>query len=729
MAYESFNYDIKDRLPEWWKNDTFLTPINRYTQELIRDLIGGLLGNFGAVQPFQIWKTLPTEYSYVHRYYIRDPLLTTEDGEPSPLVLYPSERIYAYLPNSKRNCHGVIQLRLNGIREQEDYDEKAGRRTIKVLKQLKLTNGNQTITFNNISTVTDIKIFTEDGTILVDGVPRDDLVKGSFNKIYPQAKNLNYNEVDVDDENKITRISIEATMDEQIEQLFFDLQIKLIHPIYVTEQNMRIHTVSAFPIEWVKLYGFFCHDYNNKQEWRFLWEKHYRKKDRVVYDRITKQFDCETFYMQVKLYGIGVPYTYGFPQSDLSNDATFQTNKNLDKWGRIYSLPRRYYKTQISEEEEPYTFPPYYNYDIEQDFWYEERLVNEYRHNDDAINAALIKDTNLNNIGILKCIDPSIHDIYVYTETIKHSINNEHQTDKILPTYLSEEGEGVTWQTPHEVANSNITAAKITLQPQTSETFNTKENQTKTLEIFFDKEDIPELPKNIEITGIELQLNGLTDVHSDSLILDDRSQMLLPTTYTKENGEVFTTIDNIQINNDIYYWEKGKGTYTIGGQNNLFNLSEIKREQLQQGLTFNIGFTNLNTFLKTTIVLYSINLIIYYKIIHDSYDINIEMDNREIILTDPEKQNITMKIHLKNTGLTPIIDKKIHIVSNAGIDITNTSFPLFDLDIGESFTIGNLEEDKIIITSANQKTGLYDIVVFCDDKVISNEISIREFKE
>ena len=223
-----------------------------------------------------------------------------------------------------------------------------------------------------------------------------------------------------------------------------------------------------------------------------------------------------------------------------------------------------------------------------------------------------------------------------------------------------------------------------------------KENQTQILKVEFG--DIPELPKNIEITGLEVQLKGLTDIHSDSLILDDRSQMLLPTVYTKANGETFTQIDNIQINNEIQYWEKGKGVYKIGGKNDLFNLPMIKRSQIQNGLTFHLAFTNLNTFLKATIVLYSIQLIIYYKIIYDSYDIEVELDKQQIILDDPEKQNIVMKINLKNTGEIPVVNKNIYIAHAQGIDVTHTRFPTFDLDVGEEFTIGNQFDDQIIIT-------------------------------
>lgn len=704
MAYENFSYDIKERLPEWWKHDGFLEPINRYSQQLIRDIVGGLLGNFGVVQPFQVWKTLPTEYSWTHTYQSHDPRLQYVEGGTSPLILNQNQPIRAFFPNSKRNCHAVIQLQLQG--DQQGLD--------KPLKKIVIKNANQRITINNIRTTSDIKIFTEDNSILIDGYQQDDLVTGRFDKIYPQAQNTNYDELDVYDENKITFLEIESDT-----TVNFALKVKMIHPVYVTEQNIRIHTVSAFPIEWVKLYGFYCHDFNNKQEWRFLWEKQYKKSDRVVYDRITKQFDCETFYIQVKLHGIGLPFVYGFPQNEFASNPAFQPNGNLDKWGRIYGLPRRFYKTNISEEEERYTYPPFYNYDIEQDYWYEERLVNEYRHNTEAINTALIKDSDLNNIAILQCIDPSINDIYVYTETIKADIDNSRQTNEIYPTSLEEDGEGITWQTPHEIANTKTTAAEVELKPLSSDIFNEKENQTKILTIHFD--DIPELPKNINITGIELQLNGLTDIHSDSLILDNRSQMLLPTYYKKNNDEVFSVIDNIQINNDIQYWEKGKGVYKIGGKNDLFNLSEIKRDQIKDGLTFNIGFTNLNTFLKATIVLYAIKLIIYYQVIEDIYDIDVEFDSKEIVLSDNNKQQIAMKINLENTSEIPIVNKNVYIATPNEVNITNNRFPQFDLDVNEKFTIGNLPSDQIIITPKE-----YDILSLVENSEINKNIDLHE---
>lgn len=714
MAFDTFNYDIKSKLPLWWQEDTFLEPINRYSQELLKELLGGFLTNLGVVQPVQVWKTLPTEYSWIHTYVDDDDLLHNKQGGKIGKYLMANQPIIAEIPNSKRNCHGYIQLKLNG--DSLGAKKRIGKITIK--------NANQVITIKNITTMSDIKIFTEDQTILIDGVQRSDLVNGSFDKIYSQAKNSDYSQLSIDDENKITFIEIESDT-----TVYFDLKIKHIHPIYVTEQNIRVYTVSAFPLESIKLYGFYCNDFNNQQEWRYLWEKTYDIEDRVVFDRITKQFDCETFYIQVKFHGIGFPLTYGFPQEEYHMNTAFNTNKVLDKWGRIFGLPRRYYKTHITDDEEPFTYPPFYKYNIEQDYWYEQRLVNEYRYNEDAINASYIKDDELHNIALLQSIDPFIEDIYVYTETISPDIDNNRSVGYINPTYIMEGGDGVTWQNPHQVANTAFVGAEIKLNPKTGKFLNDEKTyQTKVLELYFN--EIPDLPTNIKIKGIELKLHGMTDIHSDSLALDKRSYMLLPNYTTNIHNEVVENTELIPLNMTDHAWEKGKGVYSIGGKDSLFGLDSLSKAQIKDGIRFEIAFTNNNEFLAANIVLYNIQLFIYYEIIYDKYDIDVIFDKKTIIINDPTHQDINITIPLKNTGNIPIYNKNIYIAVPPELNISNQKFLPIDLDIGESFIVGQTQTDKIddhiTITCPNNITGFYDVIVFCDEKVIKNEIVVKE---
>lgn len=725
--WDTINDDIRSRLPEYWKSDLFLEPINRYTQELSIQFLAELLSSLGVVRPVQVWKTLPEEYHWEHRYgKTADPFFCCEKINKttgvktiqelaSSIVEEDSDEyektLCAMVPNTKRNCDAVIRIQLEG-----SPDDK-----IEQIKEFQIKNAGQIITIKKISNRTTIDIFTESGVILIDGVQRSDLVQGMFHKIRPIASNTNFDEVDIDDENKKTQIEFKST-----NSVLIKLSVKLIKPVYVTEQNIRLATVSAFPIESVKLYGFYCNEFNNKEEWRFLWEKNYSIRDRVTYDKITKQFDCEIFYVQVKFHGIGNYLVEGFPKDEFSSNPAFITDKKLDYWGKYFGLPRRYYRADISEDEEPFTYPKYYPYEIEQDYWYEERIVNEYRQEFEPINLLYLKDTDLNNLAILEIIDPLMEDVWVYSETITPTIDNNQETNDILPFESIQSGEGQTWTNPSTLQSTNIQTAAVSLEPKDSNSINNKSYMSKVLKLKF---KTPQLPDNIVVKGLELKFNGMTDLHSDSLILDDRTILKLPFEYEKANGDKFSRIETFKINHYEEQWRKGQGTYTIGGKTDLFGLDSIEKYQIKDEVNFEIGFTNENDFLITNIELYNIKLKIYYEIIEDTYDVKVNFDKKEMVITQNDVINLT--IDLKNTGELPIVDKTIFIAVPPELKIENDTFN-FDLDVGEEFTIGNKASDKIQITlpnSENAVAGMFDVIVFCDDKVIKNEILVRRGKQ
>ena len=70
--FDSFDYDIEKRLPEWWKGFGALEPVNQYTQILIADILQGLLTTMGVVQPLNCWLTIPEEYTWYHHYKATD---------------------------------------------------------------------------------------------------------------------------------------------------------------------------------------------------------------------------------------------------------------------------------------------------------------------------------------------------------------------------------------------------------------------------------------------------------------------------------------------------------------------------------------------------------------------------------------------------------------------------------------------------------------------------------
>lgn len=712
MAWDNFDTDINAKLPEWWKNSPLALPINRYAQELIEDMIGSFLSSLGLVQPVQVWKTIPEEYHWLHSFEYLDKRLSMKKGEYTThgvaKTLLTDTPMYVTLPNTKRKNHGYIHLMLNGnaFRESEP------------IKKLTIKNHNQIIEFNNIDTKTDIQIWTEDNRILINGVPKNDLINGRIYYIEAEARDPITKDLDVYDENKKTQLVITSST-----QVDFDLDIEIFKPTYVTEQNIRLSTVSAFPLEWVKLYGFYCHDFNNKREWKFLWEKNYTEKSRTVYDRITKQYDVETFYIQVKFHGIGLPLTYGFPQEQYASNPAFQINEKLDYWGRIYQMPRRFYKPTIMEEEEPFTFPKYYPYDIEQDYWYEQRMVNEYRQEYENIDAVYIKDTNFNNLAILKSIDPFMNDVWVYTETLPAIRSNKSQTDDIYPEEVTQkiDENGVSWTDPHYIASDLINKATITLSRGDDENQSSYDNIAKPLHLTFGEIS---LPKNIEINGIELKFNAETDYHSNTLRLDKRSYMYLPDGYA------------ISIKDNTQDWHKGQGEYIIGGQTYTFN-EPLTREDLIHGLSFDIGFENANKYLVSNVSIYNITLCIYYTKIYDNYSITADFNRRTILLSENNKE-IKILLNLKNEGEIPVENKGIFIAVPSELDITNNEFA-FSLDVGEKFTIGKLNSDRIIITphffteeesidniEKGYITGLFDVIIFCDNKVIKEEILVRQ---
>lgn len=758
-SFDPKNYLIKEKLPEWWKQDTFLAPIDTYIQELIVDMVSSLLNNLSVVQPFNVWKWLPEEYNWMHNYYSSDPYLEGRDS-----TLHPGYVTHAIIPNTKRNCHAIIRLSLTGNNHTQ-YDEHGEiDKTHQEDVNITIKNGYQELRIKDVKNLSVIDIYTEDGTILIDGIENYDLVEGKIGKIQPIPKYPDFMEpyidengeekkrpIDIADENKITRL--ELTADKEVN---FDLSVELLHPVYVTEQHIRLATVSAFPLEWVKLFGFYCHDFNPNEGYRLLWEKNYRKDDRVVYDKITKQYDCERFYIQIKLQGIAAPLYYGFPQEELPGNAAFATNKKLDDWGKIYGLPRRLYRKDISEDEERNTFPPYYNYPIEQDYWYEERMVNEYRFNDDANDGLFIKDSDLNNIAILESISPNINDVWVFTETIIPETDIERETGELYPCKVTEikDSQGVAWEDPQALTKETLISKPISLAPRDGTTFANFNNTSKTLKFRYNLRDL-DIPKNIEITGIQLKFYAETDMHSSRLALDPvRSKMFLNSIHTRDNGDKFSVEEEINVATDIITWGKGKKRYTIGNKNYLFEQDSISREQLFKKydndgefvdtgyIDFNIAFTNYDELIEAKLLLKAMTLNIYYKLYQDEFDIEMKLSDRDIVLSEDER-DINVVIDVENTGMTEIENKKIFIAVPPELEIVDDKNEFdFDLSIGESFTIGdgkqinkygkeyNDPDDMIIVRpieiDGKYRTGKYDIILFCDDKVLKDEITIRQ---
>src|SRR5574344_388373 len=103
MAFNPLNYDIDSKMPEWWRNDPFLSVTNKYAMEIIRDTLGLLLPQLSAEQPWQVWKTLPEEYNWIHHYEDYEDLLGNKEDSKycsGALALGNQQVILAKMPNT-----------------------------------------------------------------------------------------------------------------------------------------------------------------------------------------------------------------------------------------------------------------------------------------------------------------------------------------------------------------------------------------------------------------------------------------------------------------------------------------------------------------------------------------------------------------------------------------------------------------------------------------------------
>lgn len=772
--FDSYSYDIYERLPEWWKEDKLAKSVNDYSNDLIAAILEGLLSTGGVAQPLNCWLTIPEEYTWYHHYQSPDDLLTdvnivnenetiiqsatsilfTDDNDETH-----SRKIVASLPNTKRECNAKIQLKLLGrlsdlyhgefspANSSNDFldfkksDDKGDEllsnfRKQDVIREITITNAEQTITLHNIPSTASIEILTETNEILIDGQTNDDLVDGCINKIKPVIKNKDYQEsyidsngetqtknIEIENENKKTEIEITSTASVE-----FDLQVYLYKPTYTTEQNIQVTSVSAFPIERITLYGYFCHPFNNRAGLKYLWEKKYTERSRTTYDRITKQFDCERFYIEVKFYGISTPLRKGFPQEINNSNVIYQPNPNLDKWGKIYNLPRRLYKPDITKDEEPFTFPKYYPYSIEQDYWYEQRMINEYKVNNEAVNSLWIRDSDYNKVAVLDCIYPYMNDIWVYTETVDSRNILADQVQLKNPTLTENEVYGgVSWGKEQLTLNNPL---MITLNPDNSETAELNDNstQSKPLKISFDLHEVQEnettayesTPKDIKIKGIELKIKSHVDLQQAGIKLSDRSTVTIPY-ISKYFDEPKLEQRNIYVTPEE--WEREKGYYIIGSETNLFGEEEITREQIFAGnngkIDFELIFSNENSFLESTLYIEEIILNIYYELIPAEYDLTVSLNKSELLSTEDK---IQLTVNVKNTGKISVDTKELFIITSPELFIDNQYNGItFDLEVDEVL------EPVIFDIKAKEGTqvGLYDIIVFCEDKIIPNEILVR----
>ena len=273
--------------------------------------------------------------------------------------------------------------------------------------------------------------------------------------------------------NEVVRITLETHRTEEIE-CDIDIDMQMDNVVFTDEQNIEITGLEAVPIERVELYAEYDFPFNKSYNgWHKVYDKKYDSNTNVVYDMITTQIYTKKFYVDVYFKTLQYPYRVGFPCfKDAEEDSAYHVNTGLDVWGVQLGLERRKYKSNIPEEEYYRTYPIYYPFDIEQDYWYFKRLTSEYAWNDLAKNDVDLLDTDNNPIVRLYAIDPFMEDLVVHAKSI-------YPTDKEFVNYnnynpiaiLQRHAEGIGKQTEYSdiinlIAN-NQKRTSITLKNKT----------------------------------------------------------------------------------------------------------------------------------------------------------------------------------------------------------------------------------------------------------------------
>lgn len=296
--------------------------------------------------------------------------------------------------------------------------------------------------------------------------------------------------------------------EENIEDVNIDITITYDNVVFINEQNIEVTGLELIPIEKVELYAYYDFPYNPiSNGWRKVYEKKYDEKTNVIYDMITTHFYTKKFYVEVYYKGLDYPYKMGFPAyKDAEKDSIYHINTHIDEWGKYFGLERREYKTNIPKEDYPFTFPQYYPFDIEQDYWYYMRLINEYAWNDLAIDEVDLIDTNGDPVLRLHSINPFVEDFVVYAQS-KYPTERENINYNIFtPTWVNQKDVEAAYKRVSYYDTQNLlrydgNKAYVTLGNKAGNNISSQKYLSKQLELFY---DLSTLPENVNIEDIKV---------------------------------------------------------------------------------------------------------------------------------------------------------------------------------------------------------------------------------
>lgn len=518
--------------PYWYMEDDFLKTIGEEIELIKAQGIFRLL-NIGVKPPVMLWQT-----SLNHKeYHVNTQLI---DFDNPIQIQAPFYKTWGTIEIITHNELSNLEIMLN------DNDGIIIPFTIPENAHILLDLENQNFLINN-----------QDIDVLQRGQGLPYFITSQNNDTYQKDTPLHNEIVNIFFSSQSTNINL-------------DIDIILKNVVFENEQNIEITSLEALPIEKVILYAEYDFPYNtNINGWKKVYEKKYENDTHVIYDMITTHFYTKKFYVEVWFKSIDYPYTVGFPAyQDADTSSMYHINSELDTLGELLSLPRRIYKKDIDEEDYPYTFPIFYPFDIEQDYWYYQRLVNEYCYNDLAIDTVDIVDTNNTPVVRLHSINPFVEDFVVYSHSSVPKEREGINYHEYIPSVVSQIDDKIGHTNHYNIENllqynDHYTYNNILRRADNNISYETY--KSKPLLMWFNTTD---LPSDINITGLEL-------------ILDAESTDNAITKYNDDRTSIFITPETLsgQIESSGHF-ELTRKNIVYGGQNELFGLEYIPQNNL-----------------------------------------------------------------------------------------------------------------------------------------------------
>lgn len=697
--------------PHWWDPNYLLKAIGDEVERIKAMYVFALL-NSTIKPPVMLWKTDIDNAQYAEIFTLKELPENIELDAP----LYETWGQISFQPHSNDVYNLQIMITEHDGIEVNDIIE------IDDILKFDITNQKCRINSKNIT-------FTKIG----NGIP--EFLTSKNTEPYDPKNPLH---------NEILRVTFKSKTNKVVDA---EVGVRLDHAVFITEQNIEVTGLELIPIDRIDLYAYYDFPQNSKVSgWRKVYTKEYLKKTNVIYDMITTHFYTQKFYVEVFFKGLDYPYRIGFPcYRDAPENSMYHVNNSLDKWSKYLGLKRRMYKKKIDPQDYPFTFPQFYPYDIEQDFWYYSRLINEYCWNEDAIDYADIKDTNGSSVIRLDCIDPFVQDFIVHARstaptyiestdfnaykptTVTQDSSASSSVDNIFvnpstqsvmtPTKLAAEYKQTPFTNEENLLDEDEEAS-ITLYKKSGVYISNEQYMSKELDIFFDLKDLPE---DIHITGFEVSFTARSSDNSSDKYNDDRTRFVLKNKNDIIYEGKINTTDLYEINTKKITYGGPKNnyglqqTYTLKNEFNKEVKTDVRDILLENGLHFIYSLINDDNGNTPTINIKNVELKVYYEPKKETFNLKTYIKKEK----DNNKKIGTLNIEITNTGEKDL-NTTIDIFNEDGISLSDDSF-VVDLDSGSAQQ--HIVDIYPQIPIINKK---YQILVTCENVQRLNEIVVSQ---